>query len=70
VYGPVVCIEEQIFPNEPSIFLYVWGLFEDLCLFKAISSLFKHLNLNTWLLIILNFERDLSHGNSKRCQTC
>lgn len=23
VYGPVVCIEEQIFPNEPSIFLYV-----------------------------------------------
>ena len=23
VYGPVVCIEEQQFPNEPSIFLYV-----------------------------------------------
>ena len=23
VYGPVVCIEEQIFPNEPSIYLYV-----------------------------------------------
>ena len=23
VYGPVVCIEEQIFPNEPSVFLYI-----------------------------------------------
>jgi ubiquinol-cytochrome c reductase iron-sulfur subunit len=23
VYGPVICIEEQIFPNEPSVFLYV-----------------------------------------------
>ena len=23
VYGPIICIEEQIFPNEPSIFLYV-----------------------------------------------
>jgi ubiquinol-cytochrome c reductase iron-sulfur subunit len=23
VYGPLLCIEEQIFPNEPSIFLYV-----------------------------------------------
>ena len=24
VHGPVVCIEEQQFPNEPSIFMYVW----------------------------------------------
>jgi hypothetical protein len=24
VYGPVICIEEQIFPNEPSTWLYVW----------------------------------------------
>jgi len=23
VYGPVVCIEEPIYPNEPSTFLYV-----------------------------------------------
>jgi ubiquinol-cytochrome c reductase iron-sulfur subunit len=23
VYGPIICIEEQIFPNEPSVFLYV-----------------------------------------------
>jgi len=23
VYGPIVCIEDQVFPNEPSIYLYV-----------------------------------------------
>lgn len=23
VYGPILCIEEQIFPNEPSIYLYI-----------------------------------------------
>ena len=23
VHGPILCIEEQVFPNEPSIFLYV-----------------------------------------------
>ena len=26
VHGPILCIEEMQYPNEPSIFLYVWAI--------------------------------------------